>query len=166
MKDVTEVAVTTIKRKCWKTYIFFSLPWKRCFKRQSFRQSLSFTLHLSSLYRNMKWQHFKSVRPTIFYSVLTVFACVCCRLCGKHTRKNTFDMIRMQVIMLIQLAFDPPCQSQSERCTLWGLQIKHKGWTLISPLVWGLCVTRMNREITAHKRACSLLHWCRGAGDA
>lgn len=71
----------------------------------------------------------------------------------------------MQVIVLIQLAFDLWCQSQSGRSTTGGLQIKPKGRALISPLVSRLCLMGMNREIPAHTHACFLLHRCSGAGN-
>lgn len=90
--------------------------------------------------------------------------CLCVFKRGKKKKKNPFNTIRMRVIVLIQLAFDLWCQSQSGRGTTGGLQIKPKGRGLISPLVSRLCLMGMNREIPAHTHACFLLHRCSGAG--
>lgn len=82
-------------------------------------------------------------------SAHSVCLCLSLFVCFQE-EKNTFNTIRMRVIVLIQLAFDLRCQSQSGRRTPWGLQIKHKGPGLISPLV--LCDENEQRNKCTHAR--------------
>lgn len=82
-------------------------------------------------------------------STHSVCLCLSLFVCFQE-EKNTFNTIRMRVIVLIQLAFDLRCQSQSGRRTPWGLQIKHKGPGLISPLV--LCDENEQRNNCTHAR--------------
>lgn len=65
-------------------------------------------------------------------------------------------MVRMSVIVLIQLAADLQCQSQSGHRTPWGRQRETKGQILISPLAFNssrLRVMRKNGQRYTHTQS-------------
>lgn len=57
----------------------------------------------------------------VFGECMSVFVCFCVFSSGIHRmKKKTFNVVRMWVIVLIQLAAGLPCQSQSGHGAPWG----------------------------------------------